>query len=117
MTKKQRRTIERLVQQVIDDHESFCQKWLEERLANPTTINGETMNPLEDTRHNRNRQAAELKADFRIEQLEAALQGIIDWADFAMGRPDQFDSHGVRNLDGPAFDHARAVLGELKPKS
>ena len=31
MTKKQRRTIERLVQQVIDDHESFSQKWLEER--------------------------------------------------------------------------------------
>lgn len=38
------------------------------------------------------------------------LQAILDWADFAMSNPDEFDSHGVRNLDGPVFDAARAYL-------
>jgi len=39
-----------------------------------------------------------------------ALQAIIDWANFALENPQAFDSHGVRNLDGPAFDRARAAI-------
>ena len=38
------------------------------------------------------------------------LQAIIDWADLAMKNREQFDSHGVRNLDGPVFDAAREAL-------
>lgn len=38
------------------------------------------------------------------------LQAIIDWADLAMRNPQEFDSHGVRNLDGPVFDAAREFL-------
>ena len=46
----------------------------------------------------------------RISQLESAAQGVLDWADLAMNNPDEFDSHGVRNLDGPAFDKLRDVM-------
>ena len=49
-----------------------------------------------------------------IERLEGALNGIIDWADFAIANPNEFTSHGVNNLEGPAFDNARAVL-QSKP--
>lgn len=38
------------------------------------------------------------------------LQAIIDWADFALANPGEFNSHGVRNLDGPVFDAARDLL-------
>ncbi|KQY37043.1 hypothetical protein [Rhizobium sp. Root483D2] len=38
------------------------------------------------------------------------LQAIIDWADLAMKNRAEFDSHGVRNLDGPVFDAAREAL-------
>ncbi|TCP88940.1 hypothetical protein C8J31_102109 [Rhizobium sp. PP-CC-2G-626] len=38
------------------------------------------------------------------------LQAIIDWADLAMKNAGEFDSHGVRNLDGPVFDAAREAL-------
>lgn len=38
------------------------------------------------------------------------LQAIVDWADLALSRPEEFDSHGVKNLDGPVFDDARAYL-------
>lgn len=41
------------------------------------------------------------------------LQAIIDWADFALADPAEFDGHGVRNLAGPVFDEARALLTEL----
>ena len=50
----------------------------------------------------------------RVAELRGALQGILDWADLALSKPDEFDSHGVRNLDGPAFDHAREVVGAGK---
>lgn len=49
-----------------------------------------------------------LKAE--ITRLTDALQGIIDWCDLALKLQDEFDSHGVRNLTGPAFDLAREVL-------
>lgn len=51
--------------------------------------------------------------------LHERLQAIIDWADLALSLPQQFDSHGVRNLDGPVFDKARAFLDALegKPKT
>lgn len=45
--------------------------------------------------------------------LAERLQAIIDWADFALFNPQEFDCHGVRNLDGPVFDEARAVLTSL----
>jgi hypothetical protein len=41
------------------------------------------------------------------------LQAIIDWADFALSRPNEFNSHGARNLDGPVFDAARELLATL----
>jgi hypothetical protein len=50
----------------------------------------------------------EMKA--RISQLESAAQGVLDWADLALSQPDEFDSHGVRNLDGPAFEALRAAM-------
>ena len=46
----------------------------------------------------------------REKVLEERLQAIIDWADLAMKNADEFDSHGVRNLDGPVFDAAREAL-------
>jgi hypothetical protein len=46
----------------------------------------------------------------RIDQLESAAQGVLDWADLALTMPDEFDSHGVRNLDGPAFDALREAM-------
>lgn len=49
-------------------------------------------------------------ADF----LFHALQDVIDWADFAMKNPQEFDSHGVRNLDGPAFAKARTAIALAK---
>ncbi|QIB36924.1 hypothetical protein G3A56_02045 [Rhizobium oryzihabitans] len=48
--------------------------------------------------------------DEQIAVLTGRLQAIIDWCDLAMKNADEFDSHGVRNLDGPIFDAARAVL-------
>ena len=47
-------------------------------------------------------------------ELYEALRTIIDWADFALKNPREFDSHGVRNLDGPAFDTARAALAKAE---
>ena len=46
----------------------------------------------------------------RAPLLSERLQAIIDWADFALSNPQEFDSHGVRNLEGPVFDEARAAL-------
>lgn len=43
-------------------------------------------------------------------ELLERLQAIIDWADLALSNPAEFDSHGVRNLDGPVFDEARAAV-------
>jgi hypothetical protein len=43
------------------------------------------------------------------------LQAIIDWADLAMKNRAEFDSHGVRNLDGPVFDAAREALASTSP--
>jgi hypothetical protein len=43
------------------------------------------------------------------------LQAIIDWADLAMKNRAVFDSHGVRNLDGPVFDAAREALASTSP--
>ncbi len=43
------------------------------------------------------------------------LQAIIDWADLAMKNREEFDSHGVRNLDGPVFDAAREALSKYPP--
>lgn len=40
------------------------------------------------------------------------LQAIIDWADIALKNPEEFNSHGVRNLAGPVFDAAREALAE-----
>lgn len=48
----------------------------------------------------------------RAEALLERLQAIIDWADFALSQPGEFDSHGVRNLDGPIFDEARAAIAK-----
>jgi hypothetical protein len=45
-------------------------------------------------------------------ELLERLQAIIDWADLALRNPAEFDSHGVRNLDGPVFDEARAILSK-----
>ena len=42
--------------------------------------------------------------------IREAAQGVVDWADFALANPKEFDSHGVKNLDGPAFDKLRAAL-------
>lgn len=46
------------------------------------------------------------------ELFRERLQAIVDWADLALSRPDEFNSHGVKNLDGPIFDEARALLKE-----
>jgi len=48
----------------------------------------------------------------RAEALAERLQAIVDWADLALRMPGEFDSHGVRNLDGPVFDAARDVLAK-----
>lgn len=45
------------------------------------------------------------------------LQAIIDWADIALKNRAEFDSHGVRNLDGPVFDAAREALAKDSPVS
>ena len=58
----------------------------------------------------RDRAALIVRAVNSHDALVEALQGIIDWADLALRNPQEFDSHGVRNLDGPAFDAARAAL-------
>jgi hypothetical protein len=49
----------------------------------------------------------------RAEHLQERLQAIIDWADFAMKNPGEFNDHGVRNLDGPVFDEARVALATV----
>lgn len=41
------------------------------------------------------------------------LQAIIDWADFALSNPADFNKSGVKNLDGPVFDAARAALQQI----
>lgn len=46
----------------------------------------------------------------QLAEMRERLQAVIDWADFATANPAEFDSHGVRNLDGPVFDAAREVL-------
>src|SRR5688572_2564288 len=51
----------------------------------------------------------------QIAKLTEALQGIIDWADFAMNNPGEFNSHGVRNLESPPpCETARHLLKEIK---
>jgi hypothetical protein len=45
--------------------------------------------------------------------LYERLQAVIDWADLALSMPQEFDGHGVRNLDGPVFDEARRALSAL----
>jgi hypothetical protein len=45
--------------------------------------------------------------------LHEALEGIVDWADFAMKFPDVFNSHGVKLLTGPVFDDARELLASV----
>lgn len=45
-----------------------------------------------------------------IERLRERLQAIVDWADLALSKPGEFDSHGVKLLSGPVFDDARALL-------
>ena len=50
------------------------------------------------------------RKDEHILVLTERLQAIIDWCDIAMKNADEFDSHGVRNLDGPIFDAAREIL-------
>lgn len=40
----------------------------------------------------------------------------VDWADFAIANPNEFSSHGVNNLEGPAFDKARAALTPSYPE-
>lgn len=42
--------------------------------------------------------------------LAERLQAIIDWCDIAIKNPEEFNSHGVRNLTGPVFDAAREAL-------
>lgn len=54
------------------------------------------------------------RKDAHIVVLTERLQAIIDWCDIAMKNADEFDSHGVRNLDGPIFDEARAVLASAE---
>lgn len=49
------------------------------------------------------------RAEFLLERLQA----IFDWVDFALSMPREFDSHGVRNLDGPVFDAARAAIAKV----
>lgn len=46
----------------------------------------------------------------RAEKLCERLQAIVDWADFALANPAEFDGHGVQNLAGPVFDEARSAL-------
>jgi Lar family restriction alleviation protein len=48
-----------------------------------------------------------------VEELGERLQAIIDWADMATAHPEEFNSHGVRNLEGPVFDDARAALASM----
>ena len=48
----------------------------------------------------------------RAEELLERLLSIIDWADFALVHANEFNSHGVRNLDGPIFDAARAAIAK-----
>lgn len=51
------------------------------------------------------------------EALRDRIQAIIDWCDFALANPDEFNKHGVRNLDGPVFDTARQYINEMKDAS
>lgn len=55
-------------------------------------------------------EAALSAAEQREARAVERLQAIIDWADLALSNPGEFDSHGVRNLDGPVFDEARELL-------
>ncbi len=48
----------------------------------------------------------------REEALRERLQAIIDWANLAIKNHAEFDSHGVRNLEGPVFDAAREALAK-----
>jgi hypothetical protein len=49
-----------------------------------------------------------------FEPLTEALQGILDWAEFAQQHPEDFNAHGVKNLMGPAFDNAEAALAKAR---
>jgi hypothetical protein len=53
----------------------------------------------------------------QITRLREAAQGVIDWADLALDNPAEFNSHGVKNLTGPAFDSLRAALSEPSPSN
>lgn len=46
--------------------------------------------------------------------MAEALQGILDWAEFAQRHPEEFNAHGVKNLMGPAFDKAVAALARAR---
>lgn len=65
--------------------------------------------------HAYSRTLAGVGAEAAASKLAERLRAIIDWADLALRNPQEFDSHGVRNLDGPVFDAAREVLAALPP--
>jgi len=46
--------------------------------------------------------------------LALAAEGVISWCDVALSHADRFDSHGVRNLTGPAFDMLRETVEEAR---
>ena len=48
----------------------------------------------------------------KANKLADRLQAITDWCDLALTHKDEFDKHGVKNLEGPVFDAARAVLAQ-----
>lgn len=77
-------------------------------------INKMESDPYAEIRQQRSRaedaEAALTSKCARVEHLEERLQAIIDWADLATKNAAEFDSHGVRNLDGPVFDAAREAL-------
>ena len=59
-------------------------------------------------------QVEEVGVSAKTSYAEQHLQALIDWSDFALRHPSQFNSHGVKNLEGPVFDEARAFLAEAR---
>lgn len=58
--------------------------------------------------------AAEVIIDGEKTNAFERLQAIMDWRTVALANRAEYDKHGVRNLCGPVFDAAEALLAEIE---
>lgn len=77
---------------LLEKLDSIAERW--ERSGNPVRLNPSTFKAARDT----------------LREALDRLTEILNWADFALKNPAEFNGHGVQNLAGPAFDNARDFL-------